>query len=337
MKILIVSGFLGAGKTTFITHMARTCSKKFVVMENEMGAVGVDGGILKSASSDMKVWELTEGCICCSMKTDFATSVLTIESALQPDYLLVEPTGVGMLSRIIANIKSIEYERISTLAPITIVDALACAQTQRDFPDIFADQLGAAGTVVLSKTEGMSADERDAAREYVSRWAPGAEIVSQPYAERPAVWWDGLWRRDPDSCQLTPRGWAERTEETSDGDVELDSAGFSYARVPSPGAMAACLERAVRGEYGRIVRAKGFVPYDLSEGAHEMMRFDVVEGSYSITDADCAETPKAVFIGRELDVDALRRELSAELAEDEHEHHHHHEHEHEHHDHEHRG
>ena len=101
MKVLVVSGFLGVGKTTFIREMARRSKRKFVVMENEMGAVGVDGDYLSASLGEgVEIYELTQGCICCSMKTDFATSVLTIESALQPEYLLVEPTGVGMLSQI---------------------------------------------------------------------------------------------------------------------------------------------------------------------------------------------------------------------------------------------
>ena len=94
MKILVVSGFLGAGKTTFIKEMAQKTKQDFVVMENEYGEVGIDKTILDE-EKDINIWELTEGCICCSMKSDFASSILTIANTLDPEYLIVEPTGVG--------------------------------------------------------------------------------------------------------------------------------------------------------------------------------------------------------------------------------------------------
>ena len=115
MKILIVSGFLGAGKTTFIKALARCTGKKFAVLENEYGAAGIDGDRLNQSmkNGEVNLWEMTDGCICCSAKGDFATSVLTIANAVDPEYLVVEPTGVGMLGHIVENLQQIEYERIS--------------------------------------------------------------------------------------------------------------------------------------------------------------------------------------------------------------------------------
>ena len=131
MRILVVSGFLGAGKTTFIKELARRTREDFSVMENEYGQVGIDGQLLaekempESGEEDagkLNIWELTEGCICCSMKSDFASSILTIANTIDPEYLIVEPTGVGMLSNVMNNIRLIQYERISLLSPITILD-----------------------------------------------------------------------------------------------------------------------------------------------------------------------------------------------------------------------
>ena len=120
MNILIVSGFLGAGKTTFIQKLAEKSDREFAVMENEYGERGIDGNLLEQ--NRLKVWELTEGCICCSLKSDFAMSVLTIANSADPDYLIVEPTGVGLLSSVITNLLKIEYERIRLLKPVTVVD-----------------------------------------------------------------------------------------------------------------------------------------------------------------------------------------------------------------------
>lgn len=116
MKILIVSGFLGAGKTTFIKEMSRKLDRDFVVMENEYGETNMDETFLQD-NEKLNIWEMTEGCICCTMKADFASSVLTIANTLDPEYLIVEPTGVGMLSNVIQNIRQIEYERITLASP----------------------------------------------------------------------------------------------------------------------------------------------------------------------------------------------------------------------------
>ena len=135
MKILVVSGFLGAGKTTFIRTLAERTKKDFAVMENEYGAVNVDGDLLEQ-TKDLNIWELTEGCICCSMQNDFATSILTIANTVDPEYLIVEPTGVGILSKIIENIQKIEYERITLLEPLTILDGTMYDRCMSEFSEI---------------------------------------------------------------------------------------------------------------------------------------------------------------------------------------------------------
>ena len=164
MKILVISGFLGAGKTTFIKELAKRTKQDFAVMENEYGAVGVDGGLLSEENEDsdvpLNIWELTEGCICCTRKSDFATSILTIANTIDPEYLIVEPTGVGMLSKIIENIKMIQYERISLLSPITILDGAHFEEMLDKFPETCRDQIQAAGLVVISKKENADEKER---------------------------------------------------------------------------------------------------------------------------------------------------------------------------------
>lgn len=135
MKILVVSGLLGAGKTTFIRTLAERTKKDFAVMENEYGAVNVDGDLLEQ-TKDLNIWELTECCICCSMQNDFATSILTIANTVDPEYLIVEPTGVGMLSKIIENIQKIEYERITLLEPLTILDGTMYDRCMSEFSEI---------------------------------------------------------------------------------------------------------------------------------------------------------------------------------------------------------
>ena len=161
MKILIVSGFLGAGKTTFIKALAKHTGKDFAILENEYGTAGIDADRLRAeeGQSPVNIWEMTEGCICCTMKADFASSILTIANTLDPEYLIVEPTGVGMLSNVIQNIRQIEYERITLLRPVTILDANCFDRYMHDYEEIFQDQLKSAGTIIISKRDFHTPEE----------------------------------------------------------------------------------------------------------------------------------------------------------------------------------
>ena len=161
MKVLIISGFLGAGKTTFIKEMIEKTKKQFAIMENEYGEVGIDGKLLEDVNTDKKIniYELTEGCICCSIKADFSNSVLTIANAINPQYLIVEPTGVGKLSAIIDNIKKITYEKIQLLKPITIVDVNNIQNNIKKYPDIYINQIENSSNIILSKCEGKQQEE----------------------------------------------------------------------------------------------------------------------------------------------------------------------------------
>ncbi len=141
MKILIVSGFLGSGKTSFIKALAKASKKQFVIVENEFAELGLDAELIKSDDNlEMEIWELTEGCICCSLNLDFSNSVLTIANTLNPEYLIVEPSGVALTSNIVKQLNKICYEQIELLSPITIVDAQNYRLSKEKYPDYFYDQ-----------------------------------------------------------------------------------------------------------------------------------------------------------------------------------------------------
>lgn len=167
MKVLVISGFLGAGKTSFIKSLVKATGKEFVVLENEFAEENVDGKILEQINENeqMKIWELTEGCICCSLNLDFTFSVLTIANTLNPEYLIIEPSGVAQPSAIMEALGKLTYDKISILAPITIVDAKNYMAHKRDFANYFEDQVLTAGTIVPSKCENMDPSEIEAIRE----------------------------------------------------------------------------------------------------------------------------------------------------------------------------
>ena len=223
MKILIVSGFLGAGKTTFIKEMAAKTGRDFVIMENEYGEAGIDSALLKQ-EKNINVWELTEGCVCCTMKADFASSVLTIANTLDPEYLIVEPTGVGMLSNIIQNIRQISYERILLLKPVTIVDADSFDFSRRMYGEILTDQIRAAGTVVISKRSFSSVSEASGLLDYIRKINPGACIQYEHYSRQDSSWWESLLKTRLDGTRIDSPALAE---------PELDTLSLQNPSLPS--------------------------------------------------------------------------------------------------------
>ncbi len=296
MKVLIVSGFLGAGKTTFIKQLAQRSGRDFVVLENEYGQTGVDGALLDTPDKSMNVWELTEGCICCSMKADFAASVLTIANALDPEFLVVEPTGVGMLSSIIANLRQIEYERIALLRPITILDGNSYARYMREFSSLYRDQIEAAGLILFSKMERAEAEETNALAKQIRALNPQAQVLPTHYAQMDDAWWATILATlyDGSPCETAAAAQAP----------DLENLGLSGVRMPSAAHLVTFLEDVIRGEYGNIVRAKGFL-----RAGDQDCRFDVADDRYSITGMEDMPESRAIFIGKDIARSRLRKQL----------------------------
>lgn len=292
MKILIISGFLGAGKTTFIKELVRRTKKEIAIFENEYGTSGVDGDVLKEATN-VNIWELTEGCICCSVKGDFAASVLTIANTVNPDYLVIEPTGVAMLSNLITNLSQIEYEHIKLMAPISIVDALSLDRYKNEFPDIYKDQIEFADTVIFSKSENLTAAEKDKLKAEVTEINEGCNIISNHYSTMPDDWWDSLLLKYLDgSVEIPVKDEAE---------FMPDSFSLTNISIRSVEKFIVFLENLIRGMYGNVFRAKGsFAIRGLN------LRFDVADARYQI-EVDTEEiSDKVVFIGNEIKKQKIR-------------------------------
>ena len=292
MKILIISGFLGAGKTTFIKELAKRTKKEIAIFENEYGTSGVDGDILKEATK-VNIWELTEGCICCSVKGDFAASVLTIANTVNPEYLVIEPTGVAMLSNLITNLKQIEYEHIKLMAPISIVDALSLERYKNEFPEIYKDQIEFADTVIFSKSENLSDNEKEKLSLEVKSINNSCNIVSDHYSTQPDSWWDSLLLKYLDGTVEIP---------IKDETAEMpDSFSLNNISVRTVEKFIIFLENLIRGLYGNVFRAKGsFAVKGLN------LRFDVADSRY-LVELDTDEiSDKVVFIGNDIKKQKIR-------------------------------
>ena len=292
MKILVVSGFLGAGKTTFIRTLAERTKKDFAVMENEYGAVNVDGDLLEQ-TNDLNIWELTEGCICCSMQNDFATSILTIANTVDPEYLIVEPTGVGSLARIIENLRQIEYERIQLLSPVTIVDVYSYRRYMAEYPELYQDQIRSADTIIVSKTEACQAEEKQRIQKFLQEINPQAKIITD-YAST-------MTREDYQSLLLGGR-YEKEVQDTQSGEKMPETFSFENIRMEAPETLWCFLEQIIRGAFGNIIRAKGqFAAGD------QFLQFDVADHRYSITGTEQKNAGQAVFIGNDMNEDAIRQ------------------------------
>lgn len=289
MKILVVSGFLGAGKTTFIQELVRRTGRDFAIYENEYGQADIDARRLRQ-DSDLKVWESTENCICCSGKQDFATSVLTISNTIDPEYLIVEPTGVAKLQSILDNVNQVAWERISLLAPITVVDAVSWQNQRTDFPEIFDNQLSAAASVVISKLAPGSEDADEPIKQLAAEMNPQAEVIAESsYADIPDEWWNGLLTRALDGSVLK-----DAAGEKDEG-PDLETMALTHAELPSPTHLIWLLDAASAGVFGKLARAKGTLPC-----GNQWVKFDLVERAWAITGDEPQEESRCVFIGRDL-------------------------------------
>lgn len=180
-KVDIVSGFLGAGKTTFIKKILEEGirDEQTVLIENEFGEIGIDGGFLKN--SGIEIREMNSGCICCSLVGDFSESLKEILEKYHPDRIIIEPSGVGKLSDVIAAVSNVESDfGLKNNAAVTIVDAKKIRMYARNFGEFFNNQIENAKLVVLSRTDIMDEEKIAEAVEAVRKINPDTKIIDTP-------------------------------------------------------------------------------------------------------------------------------------------------------------
>ena len=348
MKILVVSGFLGAGKTTFIRELLRRTKIQAVVLENEYGEVDLDSRAVRSAGNS-DVLEFMEGCVCCTQKESFINTVLTISSSLDPEYLIVEPSGIGKLGSIVENINRISYERIQLLPPVLILAPRSMEAHLAEYPEIFADQLEHAGRIVLTKCGHEDMGLLDRTRELISRYNRQSPVLETPYTLQGMEWWQDVLAGDKEeggASGLSIRSGAAGPEKEGyshevSGEEHHNHGGradrhhghedhndghhrhghghdedreapvhltLREGRLESIGSLVLFLEDILHGEFGSVVRAKGTL-----RAGGEWVRFDVADGLYAVTGAEEDDpVTQCVFIGREVDRILLHKRLAAE-------------------------
>ena len=292
MKILLVSGFLGAGKTTFIKEMAKNINLEFVVLENEYADIGVDGDFLDE--KNLNIWEMSEGCICCSMKGDFKSSIKRIYSEINPEYLIIEPTGVGMLSSIIENIREIDNNDIEILSPITLIDITSFNEYLETFNNFFIDNLKNTGKVILTKLENSSHFEIENIKNEILKINNNLEILTTDYRTFPKKWFGEILNKSIDN-KIIDKNFSLKTH------INLRTFSKEDINLKTMDELGLLLNKLVNGDFGKIYRAKGIVKIDGYWG-----KFNLVYKNFEMEPITDAKGTKIVIIGNNLDIKNLK-------------------------------
>ena len=182
-KIDIVSGFLGAGKTTLIKKMVKEAyqGEKLVLIENEFGEISIDGGFLKDAG--IQISEMSSGCICCSLVGDFGKALREVKEQFQPDRILIEPSGVGKLSDVIVAVENTvaDIPDMKLNSFVTVADAGKVKVYMKNFGEFYNNQIEAAGTIILSRTQKLTQEKLEAAAALLREKNPTAAILTTPW------------------------------------------------------------------------------------------------------------------------------------------------------------
>lgn len=306
IKVNVISGFLGAGKTTFIKHLAAALvesNQKVVILENEFGTVGIDGKLLELEG--LSVCEISSGCICCTLKGDFMDTLIRIADEIKPDRILIEPSGIFVLSEIDDIFKNPEiYRRLSLCTTITVIDCLKFLKQRNKYTFFFENQIKCADRLVLSKTGGLSEDALINIMEELQKFKPGAFIVSGE--------WDAMECQDflkllnsqeksqlesqPKSVKLKKLKPENIHSGHNHGKHNFTAFGLITRTKYSQSSLEKILAKLGDGSFGTILRAKGHV-----QGENGLLQFSYVDGSYEIMQSDQDIEPEISFIGEQLD------------------------------------
>ena len=182
-KIDIYSGFLGAGKTTLIKKMIKEAyhGQKLVLIENEFGEIGIDGGFLQEAG--IQITEMNSGCICCSLVGDFGRALKKVIAEYAPDRILIEPSGVGKLSDVIGAVRKVTSDDVQLGNFVTVADATKCKMYMKNFGEFYNNQIETANTIILSRTDGMTEEKLDQCVSMIREHNKDAIIVTTPWPE----------------------------------------------------------------------------------------------------------------------------------------------------------
>lgn len=331
-KITIFSGFLGAGKTTLIKKLISEGYKgeKLVLIENEFGQIGIDGGFLQNAG--IEITEMNSGCICCSLVGDFGKALEQVIEQYHPDRILIEPSGVGKLSDVIKAVQNIDAHDVELDGFTTVVDAKKCKMYQKNFGEFFNNQITYASCIILSHTAGLSQDKLDECVKRLRECNPSAPVVTTEWEQltgKQIV--EAMTQKntlDDELEHLLHEEHEHHHHEHEHGedctcgchdhdhehhhhhaDDVFTSWGIETARPYTETEISNALNAlSDEATYGIILRAKGIVP--ASDG--EWIHFDYVPGVPDIRRGSAGTTGRLCVIGSKIDEKAIAKLFFAE-------------------------
>ena len=322
-KINIFSGFLGAGKTTLIKKLISTAfaGEKLVLIENEFGEIGIDGGFLQEAG--IEITEMNSGCICCSLVGDFGKALAEVLERYHPDRILIEPSGVGKLSDVIRAVEGINAHDVSISGAVTVADAGKCRMYMKNFGEFFNDQIEHAGTIFMSHTGKLSEERVAAAVALLREHNKEAVIVSTDWEQLSGEQLlDAIERRDTLAAELEQLEHEHHHHEHDEhcgcghdhhhhhADEVFTSCGAESTKLFTAEEITASLE-ALEDErrFGMVLRAKGIVPAKDGKWLH----FDYVPGESDVREGAAGIIGRLCVIGAGIDKAALSTLFGVEL------------------------
>lgn len=340
-KIDIISGFLGAGKTTLIKKLLDEAYKgeKLVLIENEFGEISIDGGFLKD--SGIQISEMSSGCICCSLVGDFSKALKDVQKRFNPDRILIEPSGVGKLSDVIVAVQNTirEDPALELNSFVTVADGTKVKPYMKNFGEFYNNQIASAGTIILSRTQKMTPEKLEAAVALIREKNPAAAIITTPWdqldgkkilsaVERASLADELLekihaghaaYDEDEACCHDHGHPHEHEHEHHHEGgacchgehhhhhaDEVFTSWGAETPKSYTAEQVTAALTRLDSGDYGKILRAKGIVP----AGDGSWINFDYVPREHDVRGGTPDYTGRLCVIGSELKEDRLRELFS---------------------------
>ena len=316
-KIDVFSGFLGAGKTTLIKKLIKEAYKgeNLVLIENEFGEIGIDGGFLKEAGIEIR--EMNSGCICCSLVGDFDASLKEVLKRFNPDRILIEPSGVGKLSDVIKAVSGVLSEDVVLNSATAVVDAVKCKMYMKNFGEFFIDQIENADCIVLSRTDLADAEKIKTATDLIREKNTKATLITTPIEKLDGA--DILNAMEQSETiesikdELEHHHHHKHHDEHDENctcgchdhhhhaDEVFSSWGRETTRQYTKDEIEAILNAMDDGEYGSILRAKGYV-----QAGEEWIYFDYVPEQADIRLGSPAVTGRICVIGADLDENSLQ-------------------------------
>ncbi|WP_045539661.1 GTP-binding protein [Clostridium botulinum] len=290
IKVNLISGFLGAGKTTLIKKVLENVKEeKIVIIENEFGEVAIDGDLIKKEGFD--VFELRSGCICCMMKQDFEDSLQKVIEEYKPDRIIIEPTGISSLSQLLDILEKDNFkDKININRVITVVDSTSYLEEKDAFGEFYMDQVENAEILIVSKTQMVDKSTLKKVKEFLRECNKKASIKTLAFEEFNKEYI--LNFLDEDSSRDIKRDSVEVMISTEDG---FESLGVKTNRIFEIREINEIVSKLFTGKYGDVIRIKGFL-----KGEKEIIQINCTKKVHNIETVEDSKEIKICIIGQDL-------------------------------------